>query len=48
MGSGEKGRPTSITLIGNLYNESSIINLALVNEVEDKFNIMLIKQLINT
>ena len=24
----EKGRPTSITLIGNLYDESSIINLA--------------------
>jgi Asp-tRNA(Asn)/Glu-tRNA(Gln) amidotransferase A subunit family amidase len=25
----EKGRPTSITLIGNLYDESSIINLAI-------------------
>ena len=25
----EKGRPTSITLVGNLYDESSIINLAI-------------------
>ena len=25
----DKGRPTSITLIGNLYDESSIINLAI-------------------
>ncbi|RLD24291.1 MAG: amidase [Bacteroidetes bacterium] len=37
----KKGRPTSITLVGNLYDESSIINLAIAfqdaTEHEEKF-----------
>lgn len=37
----DKGRPTSITLIGNLYDESSIINLAIAfqqaTDHEEKF-----------